>query len=140
MKKTGSVEEISKQNTTASNHFVDCTDCKQLLENTKRLIQSQPKRKQIPLLTLASDSWTQQKAALYFNVKLYSIRKAALLKKEQVLTKVPRKKGHQLDDDVINLVKQFYEDNEYSRMLGQRSINLRQLMVLKGRNKRGYFW
>ena len=53
---------------------------------------------------------------LFFNVKLYSVRKAASLKKEQgILPKLPRKKGHQLDD-VINLVKQFYEDDEYSRM------------------------
>ena len=32
------------------------------------------------------------------------------------MPKLPRKKTHQLDDDVLNLVKQFYEDNEYSRM------------------------
>ena len=76
-----------------------------------------PKRKQIPLLTLALDSWTQQKIASFFNVKLCSVRKTASLKKEQgILPKLPRKKTHQLDDDVLNLVKQFYEDNEYSRM------------------------
>ena len=50
-------------------------------------------------------------------MKLYSVRKAASLKKEQgILPKLPRKKGHQLDDNVINLKKQFYEDDEYSRM------------------------
>ena len=71
-----------------------------------------PKRKQIPLLTLALDSWTQQKIASFFNVKLCSVRKTASLKKEQgILPKLPRKKTHQLDDDVLNLVKQFYEDN-----------------------------
>ena len=77
-----------------------------------------PKRKQIPLLKLAPDSWTQQKIASFFNVKLCSVRKATSLKKEQgIWPKLPRKKGHQLDDDdVINLVKQFYEDDEYSRM------------------------
>ena len=84
------------------------------------------KRKQIPLLTLAPDSWTQQKIASFFNVKLESVRKAASLKKEQgILPKLPRKKGHQLDDNVINLMKQFYEDDEYSRMCpGATSINL----------------
>ena len=41
-------------------------------------------------------------------MKLYSVRKAASLKKEQgILPKL---------DNVTNLVKQFYEDNEYSRM------------------------
>ena len=46
-----------------------------------------------------------------------SVRKAASLKKEHgILPKVSRKKGHQLDDDVLNFVKQFYEDDEYSRM------------------------
>ena len=74
------------------------------------------KRKQISLLTLAPDSWIQQKVASYFNVKLYSVRKAASPKKEHgMLSKVTRKKGHQLND-VLNLVKQFYKDNEYSRM------------------------
>ena len=54
---------------------------------------------------------------LFFNVKLYSVRKAASLKKEQcILPKVSRKKGHQLDDDVVNPVKQLYEEDEYSRM------------------------
>ena len=112
-----SCEEISEQNTTANNHCVDCKDYKQLLENIKEKISIVPKRKQIPILTLAPDSWTQQKIASYFNVKLYSVRKAASMKKEQgILPKVPRKKWHRLDDDVLNLVKQFYEDDEYSRM------------------------
>ena len=66
-----------------------------------------PKRKQILLLTLAAESWTQQKNSSFFNVKLYSVRKAASLKKD-ILPKVTRKEGHQLDDDVINLVKYFY--------------------------------
>ena len=63
-----------------------------------------PSFKQILLLTLAPDSWTQQKTASYFNVKFYSVRKAASLKKEQgILPKL---------DDVTNLVKIFYEDDE----------------------------
>ena len=50
-------------------------------------------------------------------MKLYSVKKAASTKKEQdVLPKVPRTKGHQLDKDVIYLKKQFYGDDEYSRM------------------------
>ena len=50
-------------------------------------------------------------------MKLCSVRRAASSKKEQgILPKVPRKKGHQLDGDVVNLAKQFYENNEYSRM------------------------
>ena len=121
-----SCEEISEQNTTADNHCVDFKDYKQLLENIKEKINTVLKRKQIPLLTLAPDSWTQQKIASFFNVKLESVRKAASLKKEQgILPKLPRKKGHQLDDNVINLMKQFYEDDEYSRMCpGATSINL----------------
>ena len=84
-----------------------------------------PKRKQIPLLTLAPDSWTHQKIASYFSVKFCGVRKGASLKKEHgILPKVPRKKRHQLDD-VLNLVKQFYEDNEYSRMCpGAKEIEL----------------
>ena len=35
-------------------------------------------------------------------------------KEKDVLPKVPRKKGHQLDEDVIYLKKQFYEEDEYS--------------------------
>ena len=38
---------------------------------------------------------------------------AGSLKKEQrILPKVPRKKGHQTNDDAINFVKQFYEGDE----------------------------
>ena len=51
------------------------------------------KRKQIPLLTLAPDSWTKQKITSFFNVKLRSVRKATSLKKEQgILSEVPRKR------------------------------------------------
>ena len=50
-------------------------------------------------------------------MKLYSDTMAGSLKKEQgILPKVPRKKGHQTDDDVINFVKQFSEGDENSRM------------------------
>ena len=59
-------EEISEQNTTANNHCVDCKDYKQLLENIKEKITIVPKRKQIPILTLAPDSWTQQKNCILF--------------------------------------------------------------------------
>ena len=94
---------ISEQNTTANDHCVDCKDYKQLLENIKEKINTVPKRKQISLLILAPDSWTQQKIACYFNVKLYSLRKVASLKKEQgILPKVLRKKWHQPDDDEEN--------------------------------------
>ena len=63
-------EEISEQNSTANDHYVDCKDYKQLLENNKENINTKPKRKQIPLLTLAPDSCTQQKIAFCFNVKV----------------------------------------------------------------------
>ena len=53
-----SCEQISEQSTTADNHCVDCKDYKQLLENIKEKINAVPERKQIPLLTLAQDSWT----------------------------------------------------------------------------------
>ena len=50
-------------------------------------------------------------------MELYSDTTAGSLKKEQgILPKVPRKEGHQTDDDAINFVKQFYEGDEYSRM------------------------
>ena len=119
-----SCEETSEQNSTVDNHCVDCKDYKQILENIKEKINTVPKRKQIPLLKLAPESWTQQKISSFFNAKLYSVRKAASLKKD-ILPKVTRKKGHQLDDDVINLVKHFYEDVDTQECArGLRSINL----------------
>ena len=98
-----------------------------------------PKIKQIPLLKLAPDSWTQQKIASFFKVKLCSVRKAASLKKEQgIWPKLPRKKGHQLDDDVINLVKQFYEDDEYSRMCpGAKEYKSVTIDGVKRKNQKG---
>ena len=94
--------------------------------------------KQIPLSTLPPDSWTKQKTASYFNVKLYSVRKAASLKKEQgILPKVPAKK-----DTSLMIILQILWNNFMKMMntqecaLVQRTINLWQLIVLKGRNKR----
>ena len=74
------------------------------------------KRKQIPLLTLAPDSWTQQKIASFLMWNFVVLEKQPHRKKNKTYCQRYQEKGHQLDDNVVNLVKQFYEDDEYSSM------------------------
>ncbi|KAG1702386.1 Mediator of DNA damage checkpoint protein 1 [Nymphon striatum] len=64
---------------------------------------------------------TVEKAAKYFNVSVYLIRKARKLKEEQgILTFPPAKSGKVLPEHVSNLIADFYQDDEYSRLMPGR--------------------
>ena len=72
----------------------------------------------VQILTLIPDSWSRKFAANYFNVSEYMIRTARELKKEKgVLAKPKAKQGKNLTLETLQLVSDFYEDDEYTRLM-----------------------
>ena len=72
----------------------------------------------IQILTLIPDSWSRSYCSTFFDVSEHLIRQARDLKKTKGILAVPNaKKGKKLPDKVIEAVINFYEDDEFSRLL-----------------------
>ena len=98
----------------------DCTGCSdliQLIQELKLKCELSSRQEKVKLLTLAPSSWSIEKTALEFKVSQYLVRKARHLKSEAGILADPSSiKGKALEPAVIEAVKSFYEDDEYSRM------------------------
>ena len=89
-----------------------------LMAEIKEQIPLVDYREKIQLLTLIPDFWSVNEAAKYFNVKRYSIEKARLLKKERGINKLPdANAGCPLSQEVIKRIEEFYQNDEYSRLM-----------------------
>ena len=72
----------------------------------------------IKFLTLAPDYWPIKMIQEYFNVTEYCVRKSRCIFKEKgILYKPDKKIGNKIDENTALLVKQFYEDDKYSRIM-----------------------
>ena len=72
----------------------------------------------IQIVTLAPNSWSRKFCAEYFNVSEYLVRTARELKKEKgILAKPEPKQGKKLSKETVQLIPDFYEDDEYSRQM-----------------------
>lgn len=100
-----------------------CDDFQELIRMMKIKLESPiSRREKIQLLTLAPKSWSREKVAREFEVSEYAVRAARELLQEEGLLALPApRKGKSINDDVIRLVTEFYENDEYSRMMpGQK--------------------
>ena len=101
----------------------DCKETKnndfvKLTEEIREKLQSVNYRTKIQILTLTPYSWSRKYAANYFRVTEHQIRKARKLKEEQgILAMSSPKIIKRITDETLNLVTQFYEDDEYSRLM-----------------------
>ena len=84
----------------------------QLIKEKLSIIKTN--RKIIQLLTLASETWSIKKVANFLNVANYPAHKARSLVQEKGILVLPDKKGKNLSQDTINLVKAFSEEDEFS--------------------------
>lgn len=94
-----------------------------LIELIKEKIASGiSRREKIQLLTLAPISWTADKVQSTFNVSNYAVRLARSLLKNEGLLALPKpRNGRKLDGNTVLIVKNFYENDEYSRIMpGQK--------------------
>ena len=72
----------------------------------------------IQILTLVPDKWSRELAAKQFGVSEYLIRTARDLKKVGGILALPEaKRGKSLPQETLDKVRQFYEDDEYSRQM-----------------------
>lgn len=75
-------------------------------------------REKIQLLTLVPSSWSRKKISEEFNVTEYTARKAKELLAEKGIIGMPDpRKGHPLNENVIDLVKNFYQNSDYARVM-----------------------
>ena len=77
-----------------------------------------PKREIVQILTLAPASWSRNKIAETFQVSEYMVRKARTLAKEEGICSLPDPgAGKKLPSKTIKCVQDFYEDDEFSRIM-----------------------
>ena len=94
-------------------------DMDELIRLMKEKLQTcNTRREKIQVLTLAPNSWSRKKVAEEFNASDYAVRQARILLKEKGLMALPEpRKGKKLSDTTVELVRKFYEDDEYSRLM-----------------------
>ena len=70
------------------------------------------------ILTLTPDSWTTEKAALYFDVSEYQVQQARDMRKSRgILSKPDNKRGKPLSKSTAAKVQLFFEDDAHSRLM-----------------------
>jgi len=75
-------------------------------------------REKIQILTLCPTNWTIKKSAQFFSASEYAIRAARKLAREKGILSLPdRRHGKEIQDDVLEQVHEFYQDDEFSRIM-----------------------
>lgn len=83
-----------------------------------KLAKGVNRKEKIRLLTLCPLSWTIEESHKYFCVSRYYIRAARKVRRDYgVLGDMPHVKGWKLPDTTKQLVLDFYNDDEYSRIM-----------------------
>ena len=84
----------------------------------EKLKTSDDYKTKIQVLTLTPESWSRKQAAEFFDVSEYSIRVARKLKEEKGILASPNPRhGKSLPEDIRTLVINFFEDDEFSRLM-----------------------
>lgn len=82
-----------------------------------KIMKAENFREKIKLLTLAPNSWSQQKTAKEFGVSIHLVKRARHLKKHKgILTNVAPKKGRRLSEDIVQRIIAHYENDEFTRI------------------------
>lgn len=104
----------------------ECTSMAQKAEDLDHLVAAMKEklkitsrnRDKIQILTMTPRSWSIQKTITEFNVTGYMVRKAHDLAKTTGILSMPEpKEGNKIHSEVIEEVKAFYEDDEFSRLM-----------------------
>ena len=96
----------------------NCADMERLVALVKEKMAIIPTSRHVQLLTLAPESWSIEKTVTEFNTTEYKVKESRKLKKEKGILPEPKAKaGKTLSKEVEKKVKEFYENDEYSRLL-----------------------
>ncbi len=89
-----------------------------MVDLMKEKIKESSRKVKVQVLTMTPSSWTVRQTADFFGVSNYMARQAFKLRKEHgILASPEQKKGPSLADDVVLFVRDFYCDDENSRLL-----------------------
>ena len=103
----------------------------------KMIISNRPEK--IKLLTLVPISWKQNEILDFFPVTKYMITESKkLLQEKGILASPEPKKGRSLPKDIVELVENFYCDDEYSRQMPgkkdyvsiSRNVHMQKRLIL----------
>ena len=117
------VEELQLRHASTSSltkeDFDKIKDYDELLLNLRqKIVNSSSYHEKLQILTLAPYSWPREKVAEFFSVSEYLVRTARSLKDEIGILAIPEpKQGKKLTAKTEELVKVFFEDDEYTRLL-----------------------
>ena len=110
-----SIEDVPAENSSST---LKAQDLDILLDDIKKKLINATYKEKIQLLTLTPDSWSRRFAAEFFNVSEYAIRTAQKLKEENGILAIPDSKTrNKLPPQTTELIKLFYNDDEYSRQM-----------------------
>lgn len=100
-----------------SNQCLNCVDYKNLIEDLKKKMLISKRPQKIQILTLVPKTWSIQRTMCEFGVSEYLVRQARHLKNEIGILALPKQtEGKKISDEVKQRIKEFYEDDEFSRM------------------------
>jgi len=95
-----------------------CQDMSRLIGLLKEKMKTSSTARQIQMLTLAPASWTIAQTVKEFQVSEYKVKQARrLLKEKGVLGETEAKQGRTLSKEVEDHVTEFYNSDEYTRLL-----------------------
>ena len=109
---TSSDDEAEKDMKTKAN------DLDRLMSLLKEKIDISKRSDKIQLLTLVPTSWTYKRIVEEFSVTKYMVRCARkLLSEKGILATTEPKRGYPISKELIDLVVEFYSNDEFSRMM-----------------------
>ncbi len=95
-----------------------CEDFDRLIDLLKEKISISSHQKQVQMLTLAPSSWSIAKTVQEFKVSEHKVKLARkVMKENSILEEVELKLGRPLSKDSEMRVKQFYRDDQHSRLM-----------------------
>lgn len=93
-------------------------DLDRLVELMKEKLPTVSRREKIRILTFAPPSWTREKIQRTFGVSQRMVREASEILNTKGICSLPDpKQGRKLPNETVLLVRNFYEDDEYSRLM-----------------------
>ena len=95
-----------------------CQDMDRLVGQLKEKMEVSSTARQIQMLTLAPAGWTIAQTSEQFQVSKYKVKQARrLLKEKGILSEFEAKQGRTLSQEVEHRVTEFYNSDEYTRLL-----------------------
>ena len=104
----------------ASSKNSNFSDLDNLMNDLKSKFLSSSYQEKIQILTLKPDSWTTEKTCNFFDTTKHAVQKAINLKKEGILSMPKRAKRKGISSEDLQVVTNFFNDDEYSRQLPGR--------------------